>query len=161
MQIKARLCCSLGLGPEDLCIYTPNGAQIEQVSHYKYLGIWFDDKLFFETHFENLTKNLRSMIVFFYQEINPASVLKIEGTLFNTSPCNRLWWHDLYARGSLCFETIGLSIPLSIPFSNMFYHWDSIRTHRILHKNVGWTFLSARRELHSLWHTTVQTFGVT
>lgn len=93
--------------PRDLRICTPIGAQIEQVSHYKYLGIWIDDKLPFKTQIENLTK-LRSMIVF-YIEINPGSLLKIEGRLFSVK---------------LAIQTLFMCMwqPLFIPFSNTFYH---------------------------------------
>ena len=35
----------------NLCITTTNGSSIEQVSEYKYLGIWLDDKLNFKHHY--------------------------------------------------------------------------------------------------------------
>ena len=50
---------------EDLRIYATNGAQIELVSQYKYLGVWIDDKLSFITPITNMNKKLRSKIVFY------------------------------------------------------------------------------------------------
>uniref|UniRef100_A0A3B3TFJ6 Reverse transcriptase domain-containing protein n=1 Tax=Paramormyrops kingsleyae TaxID=1676925 RepID=A0A3B3TFJ6_9TELE len=40
-------------------ILTENGAPIERVSSYKYLGIWLDDKLSFGVHIESLLKKFR------------------------------------------------------------------------------------------------------
>ena len=58
---------SQNVDPEDLHIYAINGAQIELVSQYKYLGVWIDDRLTFVTNIENLTKKLRSKIAFSYR----------------------------------------------------------------------------------------------
>ena len=55
---------SRNVDPEDLHICASNGAQIELVSQYKYLGVWIDEKLSFVKHIENVTKKLRSKIVF-------------------------------------------------------------------------------------------------
>ena len=46
-------------------LITSNGTTIERVPHYKYLGIWLDEKLNFNTHIENLTKSLRMKLGFF------------------------------------------------------------------------------------------------
>ena len=46
---------------------TSNGTAIERVPHYKYLGIWLDEKLTFNTHIEILIKKLRMKLGFFYR----------------------------------------------------------------------------------------------
>ena len=51
---------------------TSNGTAIERVPHYKYLGIWLDEKLSFNTHIDILSKNLRMKLGFFLIEIDLA-----------------------------------------------------------------------------------------
>ena len=46
---------------------TSDGRTIERVPHYKYLGIWLDEKLNFNTHIDFLTKSLRMKLGFFYR----------------------------------------------------------------------------------------------
>jgi hypothetical protein len=60
---------SRNVDPEDLHICSINGAHIELVSQYKYLGVLIDDKLSFVMHIKHLTKKLR---LFCYIEISHA-----------------------------------------------------------------------------------------
>jgi hypothetical protein len=41
---------------DDLCISTLDGALIDRVSAYKYLGIWIDKKLSIKKHVDELVK---------------------------------------------------------------------------------------------------------
>ena len=48
-------------------IATLAGHTIEQVKVYKYLGVWFDDKLSFTVHVEHLIRKLKLKIGFYYR----------------------------------------------------------------------------------------------
>uniref|UniRef100_A0A0E9XHX0 Uncharacterized protein n=1 Tax=Anguilla anguilla TaxID=7936 RepID=A0A0E9XHX0_ANGAN len=50
-----------------LHISTANGSNIERVTEYKYLGIWFDEKLTFKYHIDNLVSKLWQKLGFFYR----------------------------------------------------------------------------------------------
>ncbi len=44
-----------------------NGTQIERVASYKYLGIWFDDKLTYSSRIDSLFKKLRPTLGFYFR----------------------------------------------------------------------------------------------
>lgn len=50
-----------------LHISTANGSNIKRVTEYKCLGIWFDEKLTFKYHIDNLVSKLRQKLGFFYR----------------------------------------------------------------------------------------------
>ena len=43
---------------------TLDGSNLEYVDNYKYLGVWLDCKLFFQTHIKHLQSNLESAFYF-------------------------------------------------------------------------------------------------
>ena len=97
------------------------------------------------THTENLTKKLRSNIVFLFRN---KSCLRIENRRDcsnNASPCIGFWWCCLHAWGNLCFKTLGYSLP----FCHTFYHRTILGLIVVCIKMWDRP-LSLRRELHSL-----------
>ena len=50
----------------DSSIFTLTGTPIERVSNNKHLGIWIDDKLYFNNNISELIKKLKSKLSFFY-----------------------------------------------------------------------------------------------
>ena len=48
-------------------ITTLDGSDLEYVDNYKYLGVWFDCKLSFQTHIENLQSQIKSRICFLFR----------------------------------------------------------------------------------------------
>ena len=52
-------------------ITTLEGSDLEYVDNYKYLGVWLDCELSFQTHIKHLTSKIKSRIGFLY--LNKAS----------------------------------------------------------------------------------------
>ena len=49
------------------CITTLDGSDLEYVDNYKYLGVWLDCKLSFQTHNKHLQSKITSRIDFLFQ----------------------------------------------------------------------------------------------
>ena len=47
-------------------ITTPDGSDLEYVDNYKYLGVWLDCKLSFQTHIKHLQSKIQSRIGFLF-----------------------------------------------------------------------------------------------
>ena len=74
----------------DLRITSMNGADIERVTEYKYLGIWIDEKLTFKHHVEVLAGKRRQKIGFLYIEIKLAFQSSAGKELLKQCSC--LFW---------------------------------------------------------------------
>ena len=48
-------------------ITTQDGSDLEYVDNYKYLGVWFDCKLSFQTHIKHLQFKIKSRISFLFR----------------------------------------------------------------------------------------------
>jgi transposase len=49
-------------------IYTVDGSDLEYVDNYKYLGVWLDCKLSFQTHIKHLQSKIKSRIGFQFRK---------------------------------------------------------------------------------------------
>ena len=49
-------------------IPTLDGSNLEYVDNYKYLGVWLDCKLSFQTHMKHLQSKIKSRIGFLYRK---------------------------------------------------------------------------------------------
>lgn len=59
-----------------LAISTLDGKCVENVSSYKNLGLWIDEKLTFKVHIENLVRKLRAKLGFYFRN-NPVLLSKL------------------------------------------------------------------------------------
>jgi hypothetical protein len=48
-------------------ITTLDGSDLEYVDNYKYLGVWLDCKLSFQTHIKHLQSNIKSRIGYLFR----------------------------------------------------------------------------------------------
>ena len=48
-------------------ITTLDGSDLEYVDNYKYIGVWLDCKLSFQTHIKHLQYKVKSRIVFLFR----------------------------------------------------------------------------------------------
>ena len=137
---------SKNIDSSSLSLCTLNGVNIEQVSEYKYLGIWLDEKLKFSFHIELLAKQLRIKIGFLYRHKSslPIScrkriveavfmpVLDYGDILYKNAPISALKTLDTVYHSAIRFAT-GAA-------------YDT--HHCILYNKIGWTSLSERRFRH-------------
>ena len=77
-------------------VTTLDGSDIEYVDNYKYLGVWLDCKLSFQTHIKHLQSKMKSRISFLFRK---KSILH---SCCQTYPCKTdyptnpwLWWCNL------------------------------------------------------------------
>ena len=69
MQEKLNACSST-----DRCPHLParpatlDGSDLEYVDNYKYLGVWLDCKLSFQTHIKHLQSKIKSRIGFLFRK---------------------------------------------------------------------------------------------
>ena len=123
-----------------------DGTIIERVPHYKYLGIWLDDKLTFRTHIEVLTKKLRMKLGFFYRNRScfPWHTRK---RLIEALFLSALDYGDIIYRNAP--NTALKSLDSVYHAALRFITGDSYLTHHcILYNKVGWPSLATRRDQH-------------
>ena len=127
-------------------LYSLNGISIERVPHYKYLGIWLDEKLTFNTHINILTKSLRMKLGFFYRNRScfPWTTRK---RLIESLFLSALDYGDIIYRNASATTLKSLD---SVYHSSLrFITGDSYSTHHcILYNKVGWPSLATRRDQH-------------
>uniref|UniRef100_A0A8C7CXQ1 Reverse transcriptase domain-containing protein n=1 Tax=Oncorhynchus kisutch TaxID=8019 RepID=A0A8C7CXQ1_ONCKI len=104
-------------------ITTLDGSDLEYVDNYKYLGVWLDCKLSFQTHIKHLQSKVKSRIGFLFR--NKASFTHAA----KTYPCKtdhptnpRLW--RCHLQNSLQYPT--QQIGCSLSQCNPFYHQSPI-----------------------------------
>ena len=127
-------------------LYTTSGTSIERVPNYKYLGIWLDEKLTFDTHVECLVKGLRMKLGFFYRNRScfpwPTRKRLIEALFLSA-----LDYGDIIYRNASA-TTLKTLDSVYHP-ALRFITGDIYNTHHcILYNKVGWPSLAIRRDQH-------------
>uniref|UniRef100_A0A8K9XU57 Reverse transcriptase domain-containing protein n=1 Tax=Oncorhynchus mykiss TaxID=8022 RepID=A0A8K9XU57_ONCMY len=129
-------------------ITTLDGSDLEYVDNYKYLGVWLDCKLSFQTHIKHLQSKVKSRIGFLFR--NKASFTHAaKHTLVKLTilPNPRLW--RCHLQNSLQYPT--QQIGCSLSQCNPFCHQSPIYQSPIdLYALVGWPSLHTRRQTHWL-----------
>ena len=71
MQVKLNACSSTDCCPHlparPPSITTLNGSDLEYVDNYKYIGVWLDFKLSFQTHIKHIQSKITSRISFLFR----------------------------------------------------------------------------------------------
>ena len=67
-------------------ITTLDGSNLEYVDNYKYLGVWLDCKLSFQTHIKHLQSNIQSRIVFLFRILHSCCQTYPQKTNYPTDP---------------------------------------------------------------------------
>ena len=127
-------------------LHTTNGTTIERVQNYKYLGIWLDEKITFNTHIEVLAKKLRMKLGFLYRHRScfPWSTRK---KLIEALFISALDYGDIIYRNASA--TTLKSLDPVYHSALRFITGDSYNTHHcILYNKVGWPSLTTRRDQH-------------
>ena len=73
MLVKLSACSSTDLLTTPSCptsITTLDGSDLEYVDNYKYLGVWLDCELSFQTHIKLLQSKIKSRIGFLFRNIS-------------------------------------------------------------------------------------------
>ena len=127
-------------------LYSLNGTSIERVPHYKYLGIWLDEKLTFNMHIDILIKSLRMKLGFLYRN-RACFPWHTRKRLIESLFLSALDYGDIIYRNASATTLRGLD---SVYHSSLrFITGDSYRTHHcILYNKVGWPSLATRRDQH-------------
>ena len=130
----------------NLNICTLNGASLERVQHYKYLGIWIDDKFTFKFHVENLTKCLRAKLGLLYRHKScfPLFCRKriVEAVLLSVFDYGDIIYRHAAATTLKPLDAIYHS-------ALRFITGNPYNTHHCtLYTTVGWPSLSVRRDHH-------------
>lgn len=125
-----------------------DGTQIKQVSAYKYLGVWLDDRLSFKKHVTELGKKLKFKIGFLYR--NRACLSSV-----NRKQIVQATFMSVLDYGDIIYMHASANTlkPLDAIYhcALRFITGDSYKTHHcILYQHVGWASLSVRREQHAL-----------
>uniref|UniRef100_A0A8K9XH44 Reverse transcriptase domain-containing protein n=1 Tax=Oncorhynchus mykiss TaxID=8022 RepID=A0A8K9XH44_ONCMY len=129
-------------------ITTLDGFDLEYVDNYKYLGVWLDCKLSFQTHIKHLQSKVKSRIGFLFR--NKASfthaakhtlvkltflpILDFGDVLYKIASNTLLNKLDAVYHSAICFVT-------KAPYTT--HHCD-------LYALVGWPSLHTRRQTHWL-----------
>ena len=72
-------------------VFSPDGKCIQQVSSYKYLGVWLDEKLTFKIYINNLVKKLKIKLGFYLLKTRFNFAAWVG--LTSLSHCRWLHWH--------------------------------------------------------------------
>uniref|UniRef100_A0A8K9VAJ4 Reverse transcriptase domain-containing protein n=1 Tax=Oncorhynchus mykiss TaxID=8022 RepID=A0A8K9VAJ4_ONCMY len=129
-------------------ITTLDGSDLEYVDNYKYLGVWLDCKLSFQTHIKHLQSKVKSRIGFLFR--NKASfthaakhtlvkltilpILDFGDVIYKIASNTLLNKLDAVYHSAICFVT-------KAPYTT--HHCD-------LYALVGWPSLHTRRQTHWL-----------
>uniref|UniRef100_A0A673ZIM1 Reverse transcriptase domain-containing protein n=1 Tax=Salmo trutta TaxID=8032 RepID=A0A673ZIM1_SALTR len=119
-----------------------DGTQIKQVSAYKYLGVWLDDRLSFKKHVTELGKKLKFKIGFLYR--NRACL-----SFVNRKQIVQATFMSVLDYGDIIYMHASANTlkPLDAIYhcALRFITGDSYKTHHcILYQHVGWASLSVR-----------------
>ena len=129
-------------------ITTLDGSDLELVDNYKYLGVWLDHKLSFQTHIKHIQSQIKSRIGFLFP--NKASfthaakhnlvklpilpILDFGDVIYKIASNTLLSKLDAVYHSAICFVT-------KAPYIT--HHCD-------LYVLVGWPSLHIRRQTHWL-----------
>ena len=124
------------------------GATLEFVDSYKYLGIWLDSALSFNTHINNLQAKIKARLAFLFRNkssfthaakhtlvrMTVLPILDYGDIIYRTASATALTLLDTLHHSAIRFAT-------NAPFL----------THKhVLYEKVAWTSLKTRRSIH--WH---------
>ena len=127
---------------------TVDGATLEFVDSYKYLGIWLDSSLSFNTHINSLQSKVKARLAFLFR--NKSSFTHAaKQTLVKMTVLPILDYGDIIYRtaSDTALEKLDTLHHSAIRFATN----APYRTHRHeLYEKVDWTSLETRRSLH--WH---------
>jgi hypothetical protein len=128
-------------------ITTLDGSNLEYVDNYKYLGVWLDCKLSFQTHIKHLQSKIKSRIGFLFRTKHPSLTLPntlviltilltldFGNVIYKIASNILLSKLDAVYHGVICFFT-------NAPYTT--HHCD-------LYALVGWPSLHIRRQTHWL-----------
>ena len=129
-------------------IFTLQNEEIELVNSYKYLGIWLDSKLSFQTHVDCLVKSLRSKIGFLFRNKACFST-RSRKTIVQSLVMPVFDYGDtLYMHAS---QTVLKPLDAVFHSALRFITGYGFRTHHCdLYTQVNWPSLANRREQHIL-----------
>ncbi|CDQ97695.1 unnamed protein product [Oncorhynchus mykiss] len=129
-------------------ITTLDGCDLEYVDNYKYLGVWLDYKLSFQTHIKHLQSNIKSRINFLFRnkasfthaakhtlvKLTVLPILDFGNVIYKIAPNTLLSKLDVVYHSAIRFIT-------KVPYTT--HHCD-------LYALVGWPSLHIRRQTHWL-----------
>ena len=127
-------------------ILSLSGACIEQVTSYKYLGIWLDEDLSFKTHITDLAKKIKPKIGFLYRNRSCFSKVNRKRVIQATVMPILDYGDILYMHA-----TDSVLKPLDAIYHSAlrFITGANFRTHHCtLYTSVEWTSLTLRRKQH-------------
>ena len=127
-------------------ILSLSGAHIEQVSTYKYLGIWLDEDFSFKTHITNLAKKIKPKIGFLYRNRSCFSKANrkrvIQATIMPILDYGDILYMHTTDSNLKSLDTIYHSALRFITGANFRTH------HCTLYTSVEWSSLALRRKQH-------------
>ena len=139
---------SKALTQPDVTLHTSMGTPIEKVSHYKYLGIWLDDKLSYEVHVINLIKKLKPLLGFFFRNkaCFPMEARKklVQSTFLSAMDYGDTLYMHAPATVLKKLDSIYHTAIRFITDARFLTH------HCALYQLVGWSSLYCRRQFHFL-----------
>uniref|UniRef100_A0A8C7RJN6 Reverse transcriptase domain-containing protein n=1 Tax=Oncorhynchus mykiss TaxID=8022 RepID=A0A8C7RJN6_ONCMY len=127
-------------------ITTPDGSDLEYVDNYKYLGVWLDCKLSFQTHIKHLQSKVKSRIGFLFRnktsfthaakhvKLTILPILDFGDVIYKIASNTLLNKLDAVYHSAIRFVT-------KAPYTT--HHCD-------LYALVGWPSLHTRRQTHWL-----------
>ena len=129
-------------------VSTTNGTLLERVKTYKYLGIWLDEKLNYETHIAHLLKKLRPKLSFYFR-LKKCFPIAARLRLVQSTFLPILDYGDiLYMHAS---TSLLKKLDVVYHAALRFITNANMRTHHCtLYEMVSWTSLPLRRKIHSL-----------
>uniref|UniRef100_A0A8K9X5I7 Reverse transcriptase domain-containing protein n=1 Tax=Oncorhynchus mykiss TaxID=8022 RepID=A0A8K9X5I7_ONCMY len=129
-------------------ITTLDGSDLEYVDNYKYLGVWLDCKLSFQTHIKHLQSKVKSRIGFLFR--NKASFTHAaKHTLVKLTILPILDFGDVIYK--IASNTLLNKLDADYHSAIRFVTKAPYTTHHCdLYALVGWTSLHNRRQIHWL-----------
>ncbi|CDR00212.1 unnamed protein product [Oncorhynchus mykiss] len=129
-------------------ITTPDSSDLEYVDNYKYLGVWLDCKLSFQTHIKHLHSKIKSRIGFLYR--NKASFTHAaKHTLVKLAILPIPDFSDVIRK--IAFNTLLNKLDAVYHSAIRFVTKAPYITHHCdLYALVGWPSLHTRRQTHWL-----------
>ena len=127
---------------------TPEGATLEFVDSYKYLGIWLDSSLSFNTHINNLQSKVKARLAFLFR--NKSSFTHAaKHILVKMTVLPILDYGDIIYRAA---SDTALKILDTLHHSAIRFATNApyLTHHHELYEKVDWSSLETRRSLH--WH---------
>uniref|UniRef100_A0A3B3CX90 Reverse transcriptase domain-containing protein n=1 Tax=Oryzias melastigma TaxID=30732 RepID=A0A3B3CX90_ORYME len=129
-------------------ITTLDGTPLEQVTNYKYLGIWLDDTLSFSTHIHHLQSKVKSKIGALYR-MRSSLTFSARRTLVQTTILPILDYGDVIYR-SASKHLLQKLDPLYHSAIRFITNAPFKTHHCTLYSSVNWTSLFTRRKCHWL-----------